>query len=242
MPTIFYRLQIYKFFLSTLCFQSVFTGESLIFVNYMDTVRQQYIAINKRIFNQRDGELREIQQEYGAIYKKSLGVPIVSLQNIASDYECSHELAKLLWAFGGREQTLLAAMLDEPEKLTKTQLESYLCHTHTPELWEQITRQLLRRLPHAKDCIESWLAQQDETLHIFAVLALGHLPELFSDKILQSVMNLPVKESSYLQKCLRRVLLKVGIKNKPAYQLMKQHLKMHSCYPSLLEEIANFYT
>lgn len=207
----------------------------------MDVVRQQYIEINKRIFNQRDGEVREMQQEYGAVYKKSLGVPIVSLQNIASDYANSHELAHLLWEFGGREQTLVAAMLEEPDKVEKEQLEIYLIKAHTPELWEQITRQLLRKLLKIKNFAEDWLESEEENLHIFAVLSLGYLPELFSEEILQKMMRLEVKKGSYLEKCVQRVLLKIGIRDKAAFLQMKQHLKMRSFYGEILLEITAFY-
>lgn len=189
----------------------------------------------------RDGEVREMQQEYGAVYKKSLGVPIISLQNIAEDYASSHDLAGLLWDFGGREQTLMAALLEEPEKVQKEQLEVYLLKMHTPELWEQITRQLLRRLPDISILVEEWLRSAHEVLHIFAVLSLGYLPELFSEEMLQELMRLEVKEGSYLGKCLQRVLLKIGIRDKNAFRQMRQHLKMHARYPSLMSEIAEFH-
>ncbi len=59
----------------------------------MDTIRAKYVEINKRIFNNRDGEILQMQKEYGTTYTKSLGVSILSLENIAKDYEASHQLA-----------------------------------------------------------------------------------------------------------------------------------------------------
>lgn len=207
----------------------------------MDLIRQQYTEINKRIFNHRDGEIREMQKEYGANYQKSFGVAIVSLQTIAADYETSHELAKLLWEFGGREQTIVAAMLEEPGKVKIEELENYLLKTNTPELWEQITRQLLRKLPDIESNIERWFALEEDILHIFAILSLGYLPHLFSENLFQSIMFLEVKDGSYLQRCLHRVLLKIGIRSQEAYDIMRKHLKMRSYHSSLLEEISEFY-
>lgn len=207
----------------------------------MDKVRQQYIEINKRIFNHRDGQLHEIQQEYGTVYKKSLGVPIVSLQNIAADYKCSHELAKLLWEFGGREQTIIAAILEEPEKVEVGQLELYLLQAHTPELWEQITRQLLRRLPQIADFVNNWLERKNEVLHVFAILSLGYLPKMFSAELLQKMMSIELKQGGYLQKCLQRVILKIGIRDKEAFEIMRKNIKMRSCYAYILDEVSNFY-
>ncbi len=67
----------------------------------MEAIRAKYVEINKRVFNNRDGEILQMQKEYGITYIKSLGVSIVSLENIAKDYEPSHELAKL-GRVGGR--------------------------------------------------------------------------------------------------------------------------------------------
>lgn len=240
MPTIFIGCKYTTFFFLPWFFV-MYLYQNLLFLPIMDTTRQQFIAINKQIFNQRDGEVREMQQEYGAVYKRSLGVPVVSLQNIAVAYEPSHELAKLFWEFGGREQTLIAAMLEEPEKVEKRKLEEHLLQTSTPELWEQITRQLLRRLPKIKDWAKSWLEREEEELHIFAILSLGYLPDLYSEELLQQLMQIFVKEGSYLEKCLHRVLLKVGIRDRAAYEQLKRHLKMRSRYKDLLVEIADFY-
>ncbi len=74
----------------------------------MDEIRQKYITINKQIFNLRDGEVLQMQQEYGAKHKKSLGVPIIALENLARKHKASHDVAKLLWEFGGREQTIVS--------------------------------------------------------------------------------------------------------------------------------------
>ncbi len=207
----------------------------------MDEIRQKYITINKQIFNLRDGEVLQMQQEYGAKHKKSLGVPIIALENLARKHKASHDVAKLLWEFGGREQAIVAAILEEPEKVELKELENYLLQTHTPELWEQLTRQLLRRLPFISNYITDWLNSKEEVLHIFAVLSLGYLPDIFSEKLLQQIMQLQIKEGSYLYKCVQRVFLKIGIRNESAFLLMKQNVKMRSYYANILEDIASFY-
>ncbi len=182
-----------------------------------------------------------MQQEYGAKHKKSLGVSVISLENLAKEYEASHEVAKLLWEFGGREQTIVAAMLEEPEKVELAELETYLLQTHTPELWEQLARQLLRRLPFIEEYIKEWLSREEEVLHIFALLSLGYLPDIFSEELLRQTMQLEVKDGSYLYKCLQRVLLKIGIRDEATFLLMKQNVKFRSCYPTVLADIADFY-
>ncbi len=207
----------------------------------MDAIRQQFTEINKRVFNLRDGEVLKMQKEYGANYKKSMGVVIILLQNIANDYTASHELARLLWEFNGREQTLLAAMLEEPEKVKIEELESDLLNTHTPELWEQIARVLLRKLPQIADYISQWLASGEEVLQTYAMLTLGYCTEVFSVTVLEQILTLAIQKESYLDKCINRVLLKIGIKSEDAFNLLKNNALFQEKYPDLQEEIESFY-
>ncbi len=215
--------------------------KKLLFLCIMDTIRAKYIEINKRIFNNRDGEILQMQKEYGAIYTKSLGVSVLSLENIAKDYEPSHQLAQLLWAFGGREQTLVAAMLEEPKKVVPKELETQLLKMETAELWEQVAKHLLRRLPNIEEYINAWLESKEERLHIFAMLSLNYFPDKFSKDLLEKIMQIEVKEGSYLQKCMQRVLLKIGARAEQFYALLRENSKMQRNYKSLLDEIALFY-
>ncbi len=220
------------------------TGRRLfIYLNIfpVDEIRQQFSKINKRIFNQRDGEILRIQKEYGTTYKKSMGVAIISLENIAKDYTQSHELAKLFWEFNGREQTIMAAMLEEPEKIIVSELEKYLSNTNTPELWEQITKILIRKLPNLAALISKWLKSKNEILQTYAILALGYFPNLFSTEILDKVLSISTKKDSYLHKCINRILLKIGVGDIAAFELLKKNQSFQEKYADLYTEIAAFY-
>ncbi len=207
----------------------------------MDTTREQFTAINRRIFNLRDGEVLQIQKEYGATYKKSMGVAIISLENIAKDYAPSHDLAKLFWEFNGREQTLMAGMLEEPEKVNIQELESYLLKTHTPEFWEQLTKMLIRKLPNLANLISLWLESQNEILCTYAILALGYCPDVFSVTILEKILALEITKDSYLDKCIYRVLLKVGIRNDVNFETLASNKSFQEKYVNLYEELKDFY-
>ncbi len=54
-------------------------------------------------------------------------------------------------------------------------------------------------------------------------------------------MQIEAKEGSYLQKCMQRVLLKIGARDKQFYRLLQENSKMQSNYKMLLDEIALFY-
>lgn len=206
----------------------------------MDKARKTYIEINKKVFHLRDGELREIQQKYGVTYKKSLGVPLVSLENIASEYQPSHEVAKLLWSFGGREQTLLAAMLEEPDKITDDILVPYLLEAQTTELYEQITFRLLRKLPNPKEIINKWLKTESEVLHIYAILLLGYTPSTADEHIIHLIQNVSITQNSYKAKVVYRSLLKVGLTTEKNKELLLKILENDKKFEDLLIELAMF--
>lgn len=204
----------------------------------MKTVRERYIEINKRIFNHRDGEVLAIQKEYGMAYRKSFGVSVLVLQQIAADYMPSHELAKLFWEAGGREQLLMAAMLEEPKKVECAELEQYLMKMQTPELWEQITRQLLRHLPNADEIILSWLGSK--RLQVFAILLLGYLPNCFTVQVLEKIIADNPKDGGYLDKCIYRILLKIGLQSESFCEILFEKLASLSHYQELLAELKDF--
>lgn len=206
----------------------------------MDEVRKTYVEINKKVFRLRDGELREIQQKYGAVYKKSLGVPLISLEDIASEYKASHEVAKLLWDFGGREQTLLAAMLEEPQKINVEMLAPYLVKAITSEFYEQITFRLLRKLQNPEEIIRKWLKMEAEALHIYAILLLGYSPFVVDESIINLIQNSSIPKHSYKEKVVYRVLLKVGLFSESNKELLRKVLKDKEEYQDLLGELSEF--
>ncbi len=111
----------------------------------------------------------------------------------------------------------------------------------TAELWEQVTKHLLRRLPNIEEYINTWLESKEEKLHIFVMLSLNYFPDKFSKDLLEKIMQFEVKEGSYLQKCMQRILLKIGTRNRQFYKLLQENPKMQRNYKHLLDEIALFY-
>jgi 3-methyladenine DNA glycosylase AlkD len=63
---------------------------------------------------------------YGMTVKKRLGVSIPELRLLAKEIGKNHKLALELWKTGIDEARILAAMIDDPLKLTEEQMEEWV--------------------------------------------------------------------------------------------------------------------
>lgn len=206
-------------------------------------VRDKYIEINKRIFNLRDGAVLEMQTEYGAKYKKSLGVSVFLLKEVAKEYDKSNELADLFWIHGGREQLLMAMFLTNPETIDKDYLEKQLMQLHTPELWEQVSMTLLKNLPNIDSYITDWLQKKEEVFHILAILLQGQHPSTFTQAKLQKIISVRKDNDSnlYLRRCQHRIFIKIAINSYSNYKMITQNLWIKNNCPLLVEELDEYY-
>jgi 3-methyladenine DNA glycosylase AlkD len=61
--------------------------------------------------------------QYGMVVERRLGVSVPNMRRIAKELGKDHQLVLELWKTGIPEARILAAMIDEPEKLTERQME-----------------------------------------------------------------------------------------------------------------------
>ena len=92
---------------------------------------------------------------YGIVAPKAFGVPVGTMLKFAKAHGKDHALALALWKSGWYEARLLAAMLDDPKRVTRAQMDAWardfdnwgLCDTvcwhlfdYTPFAWEKLRR------------------------------------------------------------------------------------------------------
>jgi len=82
---------------------------------------------------------------FGINAKNALGVSMANIQVLAKSLGASHELAAALWKTGCYEARMLASLVDEPERVTATQMERWcrdfdnwgICDTVCFKLFDQ---------------------------------------------------------------------------------------------------------
>ncbi|MDP2717793.1 MAG: DNA alkylation repair protein, partial [Candidatus Micrarchaeota archaeon] len=77
-------------------------------------------------------------RRFGISGKKMLGVSVTELRQMAKTIPKNHTLALSLWKSGVHEARILASILDEPEKVTSTQMDAWICDFDSWDVCDQV--------------------------------------------------------------------------------------------------------
>lgn len=99
---------------------------------------------------------------YGIHAPKAFGVSMAHLKVLAKRLGRNHELAAALWQSGWYEARLLAAMVDEPERVTAAQMERWVRDFDNWGLCDTVCFVLFDRTPHAWDKVSAWSERSEE--------------------------------------------------------------------------------
>lgn len=105
---------------------------------------------------------REGMARFGIDASRALGVRIPVLRRIARREGRDHALAQALWATGIHEARILASMVDEPERVTKAQLERWARGFDSWDLCDQVCMNLFDKTPHAWTKARAWSRREEE--------------------------------------------------------------------------------
>lgn len=105
---------------------------------------------------------REAMARYAIHAEKAFGVPMATLQKHAKTLGRDHDLAAALWESGWYEARLLAALIDDPARVTPSQMD---CWCRTFENWADCDTAcffLFDRTPHAFSKVARWAGRRRE--------------------------------------------------------------------------------
>lgn len=99
---------------------------------------------------------------FGINPEHALGVRIPDLRSLAKELGRDHSLALALWRTGVHEARILASMVDEPERVTERQMESWVRAFDSWDLCDQVCGNLFDRTPLAKAKTVEWMGREEE--------------------------------------------------------------------------------
>ncbi len=105
----------------------------------------------------RDGMAR-----YGLTAEKVFGVSVARLHDIARRVGKNHALALLLWESGWYEARMLAALIDEPSRVTVRQMDRWARDFENWGICDTCCMHLFDRTPHAWGRAEAWSRRKAE--------------------------------------------------------------------------------
>ena len=116
---------------------------------------------------------REGMARYGIRAPKVFGVSMAAMQSLARRLGNDHELALALWDTGWYEARILTAFVDEPARVTASQMDRWVRDFDNWGICDTLCFKLFDRTSHAWRKVDQWSRRREEFVKraAFALLA-----------------------------------------------------------------------
>lgn len=157
---------------------------------------------------------------YGITPDKTFGVRIPDLRKLAKESGKSHLLAGQLWAYESRETRILASMIDQPELVTREQVESWVQEFDYWEICDQCCMNLFEKSPFAWSVAVEWSDSQAEFVKRAGFVMMARLA--VSDKksaderfiaLLPIIQRESTDSRNFVKKAVNWALRQIGKRN-----------------------------
>jgi len=176
---------------------------------------------------------------YGMTVERRLGVSVPEMRKIAKESGKDHELAIDLWKTGKPEAEIVAAMIDEPEKLSETQMEDWVKDVNSWDVCDQVCMNLFEKTPLAWRKILDWSGREEEFVKRTAFALIACLAWHDKDaederfiKLLPLIKRGATDERDLVKKSVNWALRNIGKRNqnlnKVAIKAAKEILRIDS--------------
>jgi len=176
-------------------------------------------VLEKLKSNSRPEQL-EGMARYGMAVERRLGVSIPDIRKIAKELGKDNRLALELWKTGIAEARIIAAMIDDPEKLTEGQMEDWVKDINSWDVCDQVCMNLFEKTPLAWQKIIDWSEREEEFVKrtAFALIAClaWHDKKAEDEKFIELfpvIMRGAVDERNFVKKAVNWALRNIGKRN-----------------------------
>lgn len=140
-----------------------------------EKVHQQLKEIKRSFHSVMNGPIAQSMRDKGTDYKINWGVPLITLQQMASTYEKDYELSMELWKEDIRECKVMATLLMPYNKMSEEIVDIWMEQISTQELAEVFTFNLVQHLSYAPQLAYKWIASQQYIRQIAGYTLVGRL-------------------------------------------------------------------
>lgn len=106
-------------------------------------------------------EVKSSQERFGIQGRNRLGISLYVLRDLAKGIH-DHTLALELWQTGIHEARMLAAMVEEPSKVTRDQMEQWVSQFDSWDICDIVTDEVFIHTPFILEVIPLWAARDEE--------------------------------------------------------------------------------
>ena len=121
-----------------------------------------YQEIIKTLKSKANPKNVEGMSRFGITASNKLGIRIPVLRSLAKEIGKNHKLALQLWNSKIHEAKILASMIDEIDKVTKTQMDSWIKDFDSWDVCDQVCMNLFDKTPYAFKKAVEWTKRKSE--------------------------------------------------------------------------------
>lgn len=176
---------------------------------------------------------------YGIAVGKRLGVSVPEMRKLAKDLGKDHCLALELWETDIAEAMILASMIDDPDKLTDSQMEDWVKDIDSWDVCDQVCMNLFEKSILAWKKIIDWSEREEEFVKrsAFSLIAcLAWHDKLADDdkfiSLFQVIISGSTDERNFVKKAVNWALRNTGKRNinlnKAAIEVAREIQKINS--------------
>ncbi len=157
---------------------------------------------------------------FGINPNNTYGVSIPALRKMTHDIGKDHALALELWQSGIHEARILAGMIDEPEKVTDEQMESWAADFDSWDVCDQVCSNLFDKTEFAYQKAHEWSYRKEEFVKragfvLMATLAV-HDKNAGDEKFLEFlpvIKREAIDDRNFVKKAVNWALRQIGKRN-----------------------------
>jgi 3-methyladenine DNA glycosylase AlkD len=157
---------------------------------------------------------------YGISIERRLGVSVPDMRKLAKEIGKDHNLASELWKTGIAEARMVAAMVDDPDKLSEEQMEEWVKDFNSWDVCDGVCLNLFEKNQLAWKKIIDWSAREQEFVKraAFSLIAcLAWHDKKASDKkfieLLPVIIRGATDERNFVKKAVNWALRNIGKRN-----------------------------
>lgn len=176
-----------------------------------------YTQVMRRLRALRDPAAVAGMARFGINPAGTLGVPVHALRRLARELGTDRALARQLWASGVHEARILAGMVEDPQRLTRAQMDRWARAFDSWDVCDQCCLNLFRRSPHARAQALAWSGRPEEFVKragfaLMAVLAVHEreAPDADFEPFLEAVEREAGDDRNYVRNAVSWALRRIG--------------------------------
>jgi 3-methyladenine DNA glycosylase AlkD len=157
---------------------------------------QKIVEIKRKIHLSMNGVTADHMRDNGVFYKKSFGVAIPRIREIAKDYGKDHDLAQRLWHLNIRETMIMATLIQPADKLQSDAALKWLNGVDNIELAEQTVMNIFSKLPYADGLITESLSSDKIWIQVAGFMLAARNYSNSSENIRIKVLETALQKSN----------------------------------------------